>query len=198
MQVTLNFLKNKNACRLGINAFEFEFGKSAELKNVINFCIKSKKMENLSYANWLITKKMTKLQCVRYAIYAAEQVLSIFESKYPNDERPRKAIIAAKNYLKNPNQKDVADAAYADAAADAAAYAAADAAAADAAYAAADAAADAAAYAAADAAAADAAYAAADAAYAYAAADAAYAAAAIKMKIKILKYGLRIIHEKEK
>ena len=107
----------------------------------------------------------------------AKSVLHIYESKYPNDNRPRKAIEA----VLTGKSDAAADAAYAADAADAAANAAADAA--DAAYAAAyaAAAADAAAYAYAYAAA-DAADAAADAAaYAYAAADAAadaYAAAA--------------------
>ena len=56
-----------------------------------------------------------------YAIFAAEQVIGFFEKKYPEDKRPRKAIEAAKDYLKDPSDKNKA-AAYA------AAYAAADAA----------------------------------------------------------------------
>ena len=59
----------------------------------------------------------TKEDSVNLAIYAAELVIDIYEKKYPNDDRPRKAIEAAEAYLKNPS----ADAAYAaDAAADAA------------------------------------------------------------------------------
>jgi hypothetical protein len=167
------------------------------------------------WANWLIVRFMTHEQKVQYAIFAAEQVIDIYEKKYPNDDRPRKAIEAAKNYLKDKSLENknaayttATDAAYAAyAAADAAAYAAA---AADAAYVAA-AAADAAdaAYVAAYAAA-YAAYAAADAAYdaaaytadaaayaAYAAAAAAYAAAyaAVKkeMQNKILEYGIGLL-----
>jgi hypothetical protein len=103
-----------------------------------------------------------------FAILCAESVLKYFENKYPKDDRPRRAIEAAKGYLKHPTA-DAADAADATYAAARAAYAAADAA--RAAYAAARAA-DAA-----DAAyTADAAYAAADAADAAArAAGAAYA-----------------------
>jgi hypothetical protein len=111
--------------------------------------------DKFPWANWLIVRLMNKKQKVQYAIFAAEQVIDIFEKKYPNDDRPRKAIETAKTYLSNPGKKNK------DAAAAAAA------AAADAAYAADAAAAAAAAYAA---------YAAADAA-AYAAAGAAYAAA---------------------
>ena len=92
--------------------------------------------------------KWTAMDSVNFAIYAAEQVVKIYEDKYPNDSRPRDAIKAAKAYLKNPTARAAADAAYAAAraaarAARAAAYAAAYAAAraaraaADAAYAAA-------------------------------------------------------------
>jgi hypothetical protein len=126
-------------------------------------------IKKINYPNWYIEKQ--KEVQILFAILCAESVLKYFENKYPNDNRPRKAIEAAKNYLKDPsaaNKKVAYAAAYAAAAADAAAYAAAAAAAdayAAAAYAAADAAADAAAYAAAAAAdAADDADAAADAA----------------------------------
>ncbi len=142
------------------------------------------------------------LRCFEYKDYClfcadvAESVLPIFENKYQNDDRPRKAILAIREYHRGKVTKkelnaaaadaDAAAYAYADAAADAAdadaaAYAA-YAAGADAAYAAgadayAAAAYAAAAYAAAYAADADAAAAGADAAYA-AGADAAYAAGA--------------------
>ena len=100
---------------------------------------------------------------VDISVRFAESVLPVFESKHPNDDRPRKAIDAAKAYIANPCDKTAAAAAdAADAATANAAYAAANAA--NAAYAA---------YAAYYAA--DAAYYAADAAY-YAAANAANAA----------------------
>lgn len=56
--------------------------------------------------------------CVQMAVEFAERVLPIFEAKYPQDQRPRKAIDAVKEWLINPT---AAAAAYtADAAADAA------------------------------------------------------------------------------
>ena len=121
---------------------------------------------------WYTDKAQLKRVQVMFAILCAEAVLVHFEKFAPKDDRPRKAIEAAREYLRSPNTR--ADAAYAVARADAA-YAAA---AAARAAAAADAAADAA-YAAA--AAADAAYAAA--AAAAAAADAAYAADLIRKRI---------------
>jgi hypothetical protein len=126
-----------------------------------------------------------------FACRCAERVLPLYEKRYPNDPRPRKAIEAKRLFLKGGISKEELNEALRDAAAyatdaaaayaaDAAAYAAAAYAADAAAYAAA--AARAAAYAAADAAADAAAYAAAAArADAYAAADAAaYAAAAAR------------------
>jgi len=116
----------------------------------------------------------TQKDSVALAIYVAELVIDIYEKKYPNDDRPRKAIEAAKKWLRKPS----AAAAYAAHAAAYAAYAA------HAAYAA-DAAAHAA-YAAAYAA--DAAAHAADAAHAaYAADAAAHAAYAADEKKQIVQ-----------
>ena len=117
-----------------------------------------------------------KAEFVKLAVEAAELVLPIFEQKYPNDNRPRKAIEAAKAWLDSPDVVNAANAAKAAKAATKAATKAANAADAIATSAAAYAAdaADAAAYAA-DAA--DAAADAADAAACAADADAAWAAA---------------------
>jgi hypothetical protein len=211
MKITLNFLIQKHACHEAI--IEFKKHGDCELIALLEKMIKGKK--HLDWGNWLIVRCMGEKQYISYAIYAAEQVLGLFEKKYPDDNRPQKAIEAAVKYIKNSNIKNknaanaaadaAADAAYAAAnaaanaayAANAATYAAADAAYAAyaAAYAVANAAANAATYAAADAA-----YAAANAANAatyaaaYAAADAAAdAAARTKMQIKILKYGIILL-----
>ena len=48
----------------------------------------------------------------RSTLYAAEQVLEIFEKKYPDDKRPRLAIEAARAVLKK-DTKINRDAAYA-------------------------------------------------------------------------------------
>ena len=173
--VTREFLTSHKACK---SAMKWVTENKLIGLHEIDFIKKLMESEKYSWANWLIVRLMNKTQKVQYAIFAAEQVIDIYEKKYPDDLRPRKAIEAAKSYLDNPCKKTKAyAAAYVDdAAAAAAAAAAADD---DDAYAAA-----AAAYAAA--AAADAAYAAAYAAYAdaaagtaayTAAADAAYAAA---------------------
>ena len=191
MKVTLQFLKKHNACHDGIIEFRTVFGKSADLVNVIDYGIRSKKRMLLKYCNWIIVRKMKYRQRIRYAIYAAEQVIKIYEEKYPDDNRPRKAIQAAKKVLKENNKKNrfTAYTAYTDALA---AYAAA---ATHIAYAN-------------NAAAANAAAAAAHAAYAaYAAynddanasaANAAYDdATRVNLRIKILEYGLKLCIEKK-
>ena len=64
--------------------------------------------------------------CVNFAIKHALKVLPLFEKKYPDDKRPKKAIIAAQEWLKNPtlqNQKKAVDAIWAANAAAGAAFA---------------------------------------------------------------------------
>jgi hypothetical protein len=179
MKITVKWLEKNNACNDGIKLFQSIFGDSAELKEVINYNIKNKSSIEYQYCNWILIKKMNHDQRIKYAIFAAERVLYIFENSYPDDNRPRNAIKAAKKYLKNKSAKNQIAAYEAYTAADAAADATAGAATA---------------YAAAYAAhAAHAAYAAAHAAYA--AAYEAYTADAT-MKVKILKYGLKLLEGK--
>ena len=52
-------------------------------------------------------------QYVSYAVFAAEQVLDIFEHKYPEDKRPRAAIEAAKKCIENPSEENRKTAYYA-------------------------------------------------------------------------------------
>jgi hypothetical protein len=186
--INLQFLASKKACKDGIEYFKENYPDEISAKELILDLISKNKHR---WAHWLITRLLTKETRIKYAIFAAEQVLYIFEDKYPEDDRPRKAIEAAKEYLNNPNITHAADAAYA--AADAA-YADAYAAAADAAYADDDAAYAAAAYAAAAAAYADDDAAAADATCSCAAhaAD----AASNKIYVTILNYVLSLIGDK--
>ncbi len=183
MKINLKWLKENSACFDGVSWF-----KERKFKTDKDVFMELLSDEKFSWANWTIVRLMDHPQKIRYAIYAAEKVIDIFEKKYPEDPRPRKAIEAAKAYLKDSSDKNkrVASAA-ADAAYDAS-YAAADAyaaAAADAAY--------------------DAAYATADAAYDAADADAAYAAAAYaaaayakkKLQKEIIEFGIELLEEKE-
>ena len=48
----------------------------------------------------------TKADSVALSIFAAEMVLGNFGKVYPDDDRPRKAIEAARNYLDSPTEKN--------------------------------------------------------------------------------------------
>jgi len=125
------------------------------------------------WANWTIVRVMTYKQYVSYAVYAAEQMIDIYEEEYPNNDRPRKAIEAAKRCIDNPSEENKGAARVAVAA--------------DAVWAA-----EAAAWVAETAAAAWAAKAAEAAAWAAKAAEAAVGAA---LQLKILNYGMKLLEE---
>ena len=200
MNISLDVLKKYGACNSGIKCFKYL--KTTTVHETINKCMDlsddvvlrwtDDKLDKYRWCNWLLSRILPKDENIKYAIYSARLVIDIFEKKYPNDNRPRKAIEAAELYLERKTTteqiRDAVDAAYAATAYAAAAY--------DAAYAAARAAYDAAC------AAYDAAYAAACAAYsAYdAAVDAAYAAVDADRKEmfrSIITYGLTLIEESE-
>ena len=165
LTTTLVKLKDKGVCIDGYRKLIKHLGADYPADKPINLLtiLDSNGVQDMLWCLRATREDCVKIRCYMAADFA-ESVLHIFAKKYPNDDRPAKAIQAARDFADSKINKS------ADAAA-AAAYAAADAAAADADAAAADAAA-------ADA---DAADAAADAAAA-AAAAAAYAAARAKEK----------------
>ena len=141
MKLTKKWLNEKNACSYGMEWFlnQNETDSTNVIKNLLSDEVAQKQTQSIDWANWLIVRVMTHTQYIAYAIFAAEQVIDIFEKKYPDNRRPREAINAAKKVLKNNNIKTRAAAAsaaaYAYAAYASAAYAAsADAASAAAAY----------------------------------------------------------------
>jgi hypothetical protein len=202
MKITQKFLNKIEPCNEGL---KWAIAHNLIGKERVIFLKELIKDDKLDWANWLIVRTMSYKQDVAYAIYAAEQVIAVFEKQYPEDKRPKIAIEAAKECLKNPNKKNkaAAAAAYVAAADAAAAYADAAAAAYAAAYAAktANAAYANAAYVAAYAAAYVAAYADAAAAYAADAAKTANANAANanaanaknEMQLRILDFGIKLI-----
>ena len=111
------FLENGpcNNGRLFAEKHDFDF------KRIYDLC------ERGDWLIWLLynSNHLNKVTAVKIAVVCAEHVIPIFENKYPNDKRPRLAIEAALDWIKNPTGKNkLAAAAYAAAAASAAAYAA--------------------------------------------------------------------------
>jgi len=198
MEVTLRQIKALHPCEEGLEWYKKNAYHVTDLEELL---LKINEHYPL-WARWLFTHLMSPTQCVKIAVFAAKQVLHLFENKHPSDKRPRRAIEVADTWLKTPEDHATAYAAYAAATAAYTAYAA---------YAA-ETAADAPAYAAATAAyaaytahtttyAADApAYAAAYADYTadYTADATAYAAAAYAQKdlqIKIIKEAVKILED---
>ena len=113
MKLTKKWLKAHSACMGG---YEYAINNLIGLTEfeTLGNLMKSK---HYDWANWFIIRIMKKKQYLAYAIFAAKQVVDIYEKKYPDDKRPRLAIEAAEAYLKNPRKKNK-DAAYAAAYAD--------------------------------------------------------------------------------
>jgi len=70
--------------------------------------VKSLRAENeFEMANWLFVKLMSYEQYVSYAVFSIEQVIDIYEKKYPNDKRPRKATKAVKKCIGSPSKENM-------------------------------------------------------------------------------------------
>ena len=172
--ITLEKIKSMDPCSEGYVWYQENFPqKTNKVIDILNSLVSENK---LNWANWLIVRCLTRKQKIQYAIFAAEQVIETYEKKHPDDERPRKAIEAAKEYSKTPSVENKFAAASASAAAS------------DAASDAYVASASAAAYAAA--------HAASDAYAAYAAAYAAYDAVDVdEIKVRIIRFGMAMLEE---
>lgn len=99
MKLTMAWLKKQGACSDGVDWF-MAFGKTDSVE-VMNGLLEVKKHD---WANWLIVRLLDRKNHIRYAIFAAEQVIDLFEKKYPEDKRPRLAIDAAKAVLENDTE----------------------------------------------------------------------------------------------
>ena len=101
MKITKEFLRDNRACSPGYEWFLV----CGEIEHdaVIN---KLMAENHHDWANWLIVRLMTNDQRISYAIFSAEMVIDNYENVYPEDERPRKAIEAARNYIKNKTKEN--------------------------------------------------------------------------------------------
>ena len=115
MKITLDFLKEKQACQSGVDWCVENKLIDLDATDFLRGLAKGNKYQ---WANWLIVRVMTRQKYLAYSIFAAEQVLDIYEKKYPDNKKPREAIEAAKKVLENdtPENRKAAAAAAADAA----------------------------------------------------------------------------------
>jgi len=99
MKITLEKLNQLGACRNCCRILKANFPDGGAFRDVVERAIEIGAIDD---AMWLALRVLTKKDAVRYAIFAAREVLPIYEEKHPGDKRPRKAIEAAEAWLANP------------------------------------------------------------------------------------------------
>lgn len=99
MKITLEWLEQEQACKPGINWFL-----SQQETDGIKVLKKLREEKEWEYFVWLAPRLTTKKQAVEWACFAAEQVLHPFEQKFPQDERPRRAIEAVRAWLQEASE----------------------------------------------------------------------------------------------
>jgi hypothetical protein len=104
MKLTIKNLRELHACSEGVAWFEKSGCETTE--GAIAKILKSKHAKKYQWANWLLSRVFTQDNATRYAIFAARQVLEIFEKTYLEDKRPRSAIEAAERCLKTHSEED--------------------------------------------------------------------------------------------
>ena len=103
MKITRKWLVKKKACDSAIRTWDFKGLKSIEAVKLLKTLVAK---GNLNWANWLIVRVMSRADRIRYACFAARQVLHIFEKKYPGDKRPRTTIETAEKCIENNSKKN--------------------------------------------------------------------------------------------
>ena len=127
MKITKSVIKNLTPCNEGWKWY------LSNQEDDLETLLLNANTDHPEWARWLFTHLMSKKQCVEIAIFAAKEVLPIYEGKH-SDKRPRLAIEAAEKWLKEPTEKNAAPASASASAASASAASAYDAYAAYAAY----------------------------------------------------------------
>ena len=95
MDITKEWLVEKSACSEGVRWFLEQ--KETDAIKVIKKLVEE---DHWNWANWTICRIFNYKQRVQYAVFAAEQVIQIYEKKYSDNKKPREAIEAAKKCLK--------------------------------------------------------------------------------------------------
>ena len=115
MKLILKWLKDHNACQSGIDWY-LEQGTT----DFIDLLKRARDAGRYEYFCWCYARRVKRKKRILWACYAAELVLPTWEVKHPDDDRPRKAIDAARKCAIRKTAKNRAAADAADAAANAA------------------------------------------------------------------------------
>lgn len=107
MKINYDMLKKKYPCPRGIDWYNSFDPKDVDsVEKVASLALKSNDYETIKYIYWGICNFFSLDINIKTKIYVAEKVLSFFEKKIPNDNRPRLAIQMAKNFPINPTKED--------------------------------------------------------------------------------------------
>ena len=101
MTLTLEQLKKLKPCSEGFTWYSRNI-KTEDVKEILTILSNHR----WDWCRWLFVRLLNANQNRRLAIYCAELVLPIFESRFPCDKRPWEAIEASKKYLKDEIGKE--------------------------------------------------------------------------------------------
>ena len=99
MEITTEYLISRNICPQGLDRFVNHT--ETDAIKMIDILISEK---NYQWANWLLSRFFNNDERIKYAIFSAELVIDLFESEFPDDEKPRNAINSAKAYLEKHDE----------------------------------------------------------------------------------------------
>jgi hypothetical protein len=102
MKLSVDILHKHSACSEGLKWYTAN-GSPDTVGKTISALLQSDNDNRHQWSSWLLSEMLPPNNKIRYAIYAAELVIELFEKQYPNDRRPRNAIDAAIAYLKKPS-----------------------------------------------------------------------------------------------
>ena len=122
--VSLNSILAHAPCKSGLEAFKLKFGNLDPATPIpLITCLESNSVSDVIWGLRAVHQDISSVIPLIAADFA-ESVLHIFEGKFPSDDRPRKAIEAARGRDKRKAAEAASAAGYATDAARAAAYAA--------------------------------------------------------------------------
>lgn len=101
MKITLEKLKELKVFHTFIDMFEKKFPDGAEFKEIIEHSIENGE-EYINFAIFLAPRVLRKIDSIRYGVFAAREVLPIFEKMWPEEKTPRNNIEEAEEWLENP------------------------------------------------------------------------------------------------
>ena len=92
--ITKAWIEERQPCEEGVKWYNSRTDKTP--LGLLDGLIAEKRYE---WSNWFVSRILDRKDRMRFSVFCAEQVLDIFEKKFPDDKRPRLAIEAAKKVL---------------------------------------------------------------------------------------------------